>query len=481
MENKNIFTRWIKIVSVISKYFLFYKLGKHRKYIFGKRLRYACEELGPIFIKLGQVLSTRYDILSNENCVELQKLLDQVEPIPFQKVLDIIQKDFGKKYELVFKAFDTNPLASASISQVHRATLFDGKKVAVKIRRPEVSEHVESDIRVLKQVVSIVSLFSPTLRHVDGKQVVNQLHDWILLEIDFKHEVHNIKQMKSYLVRVAEYTKMSKEEANNLIIPEVYEEYCTENVIVMEFIDGVPLSKFETIKDNPEYNLILSAKAIAMLILRHWLIARDDEYIFHADPHPANVLILPHGRLALVDFGLIGHLSPKQTRNTANLFLAVYAHNLERSIEYALAIPGVDYEKYANKLRPDIQAYLRKAPEKGVGFWFMEFVRIFVKHKVPIPYDIILFGRQNAVGDGLIATILPGKTTIDIMGEELGRALRKKITQNILDVDFSRLAYAVSEEVKNSPDRVVSILERLSKDPFEIVKDYNEAASKKYK
>ncbi len=467
MERKT-FRRWIKIISVISKYFLFYKLGKHRKDIFGKRLRYACEELGPIFIKLGQILSTRYDVLSNENCTELQKLLDQVEPIPLQKVENIIQKDFGKKYTALFKTFDTIPLASASIAQVHRATLLNGKKVAVKIRRPEVSEHVESDIRVLKQVVSALELFSPTLRHVDGKQVVSQLHDWILVEMNFKQEVQNIKQMKSYLAHAAEYTNTSDEEANNLVIPDVYEEYCTENVIVMEFIDGVPLSKFETIKDNPEYNIMGSAKAIAMLVLRHWLVACDDEYVFHADPHPANVLILPHGRLALVDFGLIGHLSPEQTRHTADLFLAVYARNLELSIKYALAIPGVDHEKYSEKVRPDIQAYLRKTPAKGIGFWFMGFVRIFVKHRVPIPYDIILFGRQNTVGDGLISTILPGKTTIDIMGEELARALRKKIAQNILDVDFTRLAYAVSEEVKNSPEKVVSILDRLSKDPSAI-------------
>ncbi len=480
MENKSTFARWLKITSVISKYFVFYKLGKRRKDIFGKRIRYACEELGPIFIKLGQILSTRYDILNNEDCAELQKLLDQVEPIPLQKVEEIIEKDFGKKYAAVFKTFNTTPLASASIAQVHRATLHDGKKVAVKIRRPEVSEHVESDIRVLKQVVAVASLFSPTLRHVDGKQVVSQLRDWMLIEMDFKQEVKNIKQMKSYLAHAAEHTDTSEEEANNLIIPDVYDEYCTENVIVMEYIDGVPLSKFETIKDNLDYDIMSAAKAIAMLTVRHWLTARNDEYIFHADPHPANLLILKHGKIALVDFGLIGRLSPEQTRHTADLFLAVYARNLERSIEYALAIPGVDYDKYSDKLRPDIKEYLRKTPTTGVGFWFMGFVRIFVKHKVPIPYDIILFGRQNAVGDGLISTILPGKTTIDIMGEELARALRKKITQNILDVDFSRLAYAVSEEVKNSPDRVVSILERLSKDPYAIVKDFHEATSKKY-
>jgi ubiquinone biosynthesis protein len=473
MEKKGTFIRWITIVSVVSRYFVFYKIGKRRKDILGKRIRHACEELGPIFIKLGQILSTRYDILSNENCVELQKLLDQVESIPLQKIEGILQKDYGKKYTAIFKTFETTPLASASIAQVHQATLYNGKKVAVKIRRPRISEYVESDIAVLKQVVSIGELFSPVLRHLDGKQIVGQLHDWILMEIDFRQEVQNIKRMKSYLAHAAEYTKTSEEEANNLVIPDVYEEYCTENVIVMEFIEGVPLSKFETIKDNPKYDILLSAKAIAMLILRHWLIASDDEYVFHADPHPANILILPHGRLALVDFGLIGRLSPEQTRNTADLFLAVYARNLEHSIKYALAIPGVDYEKYAEKLRPDIQAYLRKTPTKGIGFWFMGFVRIFVKHRVPIPFDIILFGRQNAVGDGLISTILPGKTTIDVMGDELARALRKKIAQNILDVDFTRLAYAVSEEVKNSPDRIVSILDRMSKDPFVIVNDFH--------
>jgi ubiquinone biosynthesis protein len=479
MRKKRTFSRWIKIVSVISKYFIFYKISKCRKDIFGTRLRYACEELGPIFIKLGQILSTRYDILSNENCAELQKLLDQVEPIPFQTVEDIIQKDFGKKYTAVFKTFEKTPLASASIAQVHRATLPDGRFSAVKIRRPEIKEHVESDISVLKQVVSVAELFSPTLRHIDAKHIVSQLRDWILMEMDFKQEVENIKRMKNYLAHAAEYTKTSEDESGNLVIPDVYEEYCTENIIVMEFIDGVPLSKFETVKNNPEYDVMLSAKTMAMFNLRHFLIARNDEYMFHADPHPANMLILPHGKIALVDFGLIGVLAPKETRQIADLLLAIYARNLERSVEYAMAIPGVDHEKYAEIMRPDLQTYLRKTQTGDIGFLLMGVVRIFVKHRMPIPYSMILFGRQNTELSGTVGPVIPGKTTLDIMGEELERGLRQKIIQNMLDVDFSRLAYAVSEKVKDSPDRVISIFDQLCKDPFKIVRDFHEAMSSK--
>ncbi len=177
----------------------------------------------------------------------------------------------------------------------------------------------------------------------------------------------------------------------------------------------------------------------------------------------------------MVDFGLIVVFSPKEARQTADLFLAVYARNLERSIEYALAVSNLSYEKYAPTIRADVAEYLSKAPSSGIGFWFMEFIRIFIKHRLAIPYNLVLFGRQNAVIDGCISTVLPGKTTLDLMGKELERALRKKVLQNILETDISKVAYAVSEEIKKSPDKIVSLVSQMVADPFKIVKDFSEA------
>ncbi len=278
-KSNSIPLRWFTIFYVSLKYFAFYKLGKHRQDIFGKRLRYACEELGPIFVKLGQILSTRYDILSNENCAELQKLLDEVNPLPFETIETIIKKDFGKDYAKIFKNFQKVPLASASISQVHRATLADGKKVAVKIKRPGIQDTIESDIAILKQVISIGELFSAPLRHLDVRQIIDQLKSWILAEIDFVQEADNIARMRKYLEYSVEKTNTALEDAEQVVIPEVYGQYCSENIITMEFIDGVPLSKFDSVKDNPEYDVEKSAKACCMLSLRHWLTNRDDEVI----------------------------------------------------------------------------------------------------------------------------------------------------------------------------------------------------------
>ncbi len=317
-------------------------------------------------------------------------------------------------------------------------------------------------------------MFSSSLRHLDSKQIVDQLKSWILAEIDFIQEANNIARMKKYLDHAIEETNTSINDASQVVIPEVYKKYCSENIITMEFIDGVPLTKFDSVKDDPKYDIEKSARACCMLSLRHWLVNREDEVLLHADPHPANLLLLPHGRIAMVDFGLIVVFTPKEARQTADLFLAVYARNLERSLEYALAVSDL-HERYAEKIRPDVVEYLRKAPSAGIGFWFMEFIIIFIKHRLPIPYNLVLFGRQNAVIDGCISTVLSGKTTLDLMGDELERALRKKVLQNISETNFSRLVYAVSEEIKKSPDKIVSLVDQMAKDPFKVFKDFHEA------
>ena len=475
MKQKDVLGRWLKIILVFSRYFIFYKIGRHRQENFGKRLRLACEELGPIFIKLGQILSTRYDILNDQDSAELQKLLDQVEPLSWETVALAIKLNFGRDHAHIFETFEKKPIASASMAQVHRATLPSGEKVAVKVLRPNIRGNVDSDITVLRQVIRLGQIFSPDLRHIGAVDIVAELRNWMLMEMDFRQEVKNLERMRSYLAYAIEYTKTSREEAESLVIPKAYPELCTDNIIVMEFIEGIPLSRFDNIKNDPEYDLFKSAKTVARFYLRHFLVSRDDEYVFHADPHPANMLILPHGKIALIDFGLIGSLSPRETRQIADLFLAIYAGNLEQSIEYALALTGVDRETYVNILRPDIRVYLYRTPNEGIGFWLMGFVKIFLKHRVPIPNNLILFSRQNAVIDGLIGTLLPGKSTRDIMGEELERGLRHRIIQNLADTDYARLAYAISEEIKETPEKVAAFIGEFVKDPLKVVRDFREA------
>jgi len=203
--------------------------------IFGARLRIAFEKLGITFVKVGQALSMRYDLLRAEDCEELQKLLDKSTPIPYQHIRDILDREYKGPFTKHFKEFDKEPLGSASVSQVHRAVLHDGTVVAVKIKKPNVVRFVSRDMRIVKFFTIIGMIFSSTLRRLRALESVRFFETWVEQEIDFELEAKNTEEIK----------RQNDEMVNcqRIISPNVYPEFCTKNIIVMDFIDGKPLSR----------------------------------------------------------------------------------------------------------------------------------------------------------------------------------------------------------------------------------------------
>lgn len=454
--------RFLQICWVLCKYLVFYKITIHRKEILGRRLKLAFGELGLTFIKIGQILSMRYDLLSRKDCQALQELLDNVNPIAFEDILKIIEKEYGKQWHEVFALLYSEPLGSASVSQVHKAELSDGTKVAVKVKRPEVDNRFLSDIQILKKLAGIASLISPTLRHIQIQDLVSYFENWIKQDLNFPLETKNMRRIKEQY-SFGESNFRYDLGKGFFIAP--FEDLCTENIVVMDFIEGIPMSRKDEILANPDYDIEKSLKTYMSAAMRNWF--RDDieTYLFQADPHLSNVLALPHGDAANIDCGLVSELTKKEASICRELVIAVYMQDVNKTVDVATRMTGVSYEKFAPILKPDLEQYLKKAQGEGFGFWFMEFARIMIKHRIKFPLFLTTFGRTNLVLDGLIGTYIPEQTTLDIVGEELKRQAVKETFKNLTEINWLKMIYTMSEKAKQTPELVAHFIN----DPIRII------------
>jgi len=284
----------------------------------GERLRLALEELGPIFMKLGQVLSTRRDLLPPDIANELAKLQDRVPPFPSEEARAIVELAYGKPADAVFATFDTDPLAAATIAQVHTATLKDGRQVVVKIVRPGIRERIERDIAVMYTVAELALKYWSEGHRLRPVELVREYEKTVLDELDLMREAANASQLKRNF-----------DGSNLLYVPEVHWEYCRKNVMVMERIHGVLISNIDELKRRNVNIPRLSENGVEIFftqVFRH--------NFFHADMHPGNIFVLTdnpeYPRYAAVDFGIVGTLDPRDQYYLAENLLAFFDHDYHR-------------------------------------------------------------------------------------------------------------------------------------------------------
>ncbi|MDX6495567.1 MAG: ubiquinone biosynthesis protein [Gaiellales bacterium] len=280
----------------------------------GRHLREMLDELGPTFVKFGQLLSLRADVIPEEIAVELRQLQDSVTAFPFAEVEQVIQRELKSDIDRLFSWFDPVPVAAASIGQVHLAELHTGRSVAVKVQRPNAPRQIEADIALLHQVARIVSSRVERLDFVDTVELVNEFERSIRRELDYRIEARN-----------AETFRRSFADHASVVIPKVYWTYSSERVLTLERIEGTKLGDLDlTTLEQSE------RRRLAHLLAETWLEMIFRHGNFHADPHPANVFVLDDGRLGLVDFGITGALSPQDMRNLTRLLVDAVNENVEQ-------------------------------------------------------------------------------------------------------------------------------------------------------
>lgn len=292
-----------------------------------ERVRKVLEELGPVYVKVGQMLSTRPDLIGQEFATELTKLQDEAKPFPFEEVAAVIQKEFGAPVNELFAEFDEAPAAAASLAQGHRAVLKDGTKVFVKVQRPNAARQIRADMNVLTFLADQFHEGNPELRFLMLPKVVRQFRNSLLEEANFNNEKANIRRFA-----------MQFRDDDRLVVPKVYDELSGEHVLTMEYIEGEKISNVETLRKKGVDTVKLS-ETVADLTLKQFF----THGFFHADPHPGNIFVLQNGKLCYLDFGLCGRLTADERILFCRFIVSVIERNEQHATQILLRL--CDYEE----------------------------------------------------------------------------------------------------------------------------------------
>jgi ubiquinone biosynthesis protein len=294
----------------------------------GRHLREMLDELGPTFVKFGQLLSTRPDIVPPDIILELRSLQDDVRAFPFADIERTIREELGQPIERLFLDFDEQPLAAASIGQVHRATLPNGRKVAVKVQRPNAPRQIEADLALMYQAAKLAKERIRALDFIDANEIVDEFSRSIRQELDYRLEARNADGFHKNFAGHP-----------HVAVQKVYWSYTRSRVLTLEYLDGVQLADIDV-----EHWTLDQRRRLAYLITETWMTMIFRQGFFHGDPHPANILVLSPERIGLVDFGLTGKLTDDDMSKLTRLFIDAAAENIE-VLPKRLADLGVRYDK----------------------------------------------------------------------------------------------------------------------------------------
>ena len=415
--------------------FLFYLAPRRRDSSapLGERIRLALEELGPIFVKFGQAISTRRDLLPPDIADELAKLQDAVPPFPAEQAIEIINGAYGEPVEAVFERFDTEPLAAASIAQVHTAKLKAGTEVIVKVLRPGVLEQIERDLDVLRTLARLADRYWEHGKRLRPLEIVDEYEHTILDELDLMREAANTAQLK----RNFQGSEM-------LYVPEIYWDYCRPEVMVQERIYGTPISDMKALREAGANIQLLAENGVEIFftqVFRH--------NFFHADMHPGNIFVLltdpERPRYAAVDFGIVGTLSPEDQRYLAENFLAFFDRDYHRiaklHIDSGWVPPGTRVDQLEAAVRTVCEPIFNK-PLSEISFAqvLMRLFRVAQRFDVEVQPQMILLHKTLFNIEGLGRQLYPQldlwKTAHPVlkrwMDEQVGgRALLKDVRENL--------------------------------------------------
>jgi len=369
---------------------------------FEERLRLLMEDLGPSFIKLGQVLSLRPDLVPPKIINSLRKLQDQVAPVEFSRIRPVVEESLGRPLEELFTAFEPEPLASASLGQVHRAVLRQcGTPVAVKVLKPGIRERLSVDLSIIENLAETLDGKVEALQFYDLPGIVRELTGMLSKELDMLREARNIRIARSNL-----------REDENIRIPCVYDAYTSERVLTMELFVGEKLSHVD-----PENlsNAIELSRAGLTTVLRQIL----EDGFFHADPHPGNVIILEGGVLALIDWGMVGRLTRNMRFALVNMVQAVEKKDSERIIQVLLKLsdadPPEDMEMLEREILDALDAYTHvPVGEIKVGELMTELTNLFREHGIRIPAGMATVVKALLSGEGSARLLYP---ELDVIAE----------------------------------------------------------------
>jgi ubiquinone biosynthesis protein len=436
--------RFFKILWVMNFHFILFPLSSRlRSRGRGERLRLALERLGLTFVKAGQVLAASR-LLSGPVQDELEKLFETATPLPFEVVREVVEFELGSPLEEVFERFDCEPLASASIAQVHRA-LMNNEEVIVKAQRPGAGTEVRRDMRLMKTILLLGSLVSRRVRSFRAARLPDHMEGWMLGELDFRREAENGR------AGAEEY------EGTGLLFPAV--RFASRQLIIQEFLPGVPLSRWTEDMRSQGFDAHASLTTFLRVFFGR-LFGREEAALIHGDPHPANLLVLTGGRMGIIDTGLVGRFTAAELRIFNDLVFAVYAGSAEGATEGLLSLCRYSFSSHGKEVafEQDVSRFIAKAQHRQFSYWFTEPARILIRHGVPMPELFSLVSRCGVIIDGVTQMFFPGATTHDLVGHEIREGIMRRAVA-AMTLDPVPFLYSLTRAARRLPHEAGRVVE----------------------
>jgi len=422
-----------------------------------QRFRLALEELGPCFIKFGQILSSRPDILPEEMIVELKRLQENVPPFSFAEVRAAVEEELGKPLESLFAEVESTPHASASIGQVHFARLKSGEPVVVKVQRPGIEAIIATDIDILINLAQLLERYITESRQYQPVALVEEFAESIRRELDFRLEASHTERFARNFAGDP-----------RIRVPTVYWELTTRKVLTLERLEGIPIDRADLLVEAG-----LDPREIAetggLLFLTMFL----DHGFFHADHHPRNIFVLPDGTIAMVDFGMVGRLEEEQMEALADLLVALLAQDYERMVQELINLGYEIPEEALKPIRADLRDliepyYGRAIQELELGHFVSRIVEMVAKRNVRVPTEFLMLTRALVIMEGVGRQLNPELDLVRLAAPLAAEILRKKYSPRRMARDAYRTAGEFKELFRQLPKQIGQLLKRLNQGELQI-------------
>ena len=410
------------------------------------KMRQILEDLGPTFVKLGQVMSMRPDFLPQEYCDELMKLQSEANPLPFEKIKEIIEREYNRRWNQVFTSIDEEALGSASIAQVHRAVLISGERVVVKVQRPGIYDIMSKDIVLLKRAASLLKVISNSQDVIDFNMILNEMWEIAKQEMDFLMEADHIDEFR-HLNSDVEYVSC----------PQVNRQLTTQRILVMECIEGIPLDHREELHQQG-----VDMTALGTKLGENYVKQIIEDGYFHADPHPGNIWVR-NSRIVWLDLGMMGRLSNKDRTAIRKAVMALVHHDTFEMKAAVLALGNPKGKINHTELYEDIDALMGQYSELDfsalqMGMLTRQIMNILRAHHIAIPGGISMFARGVLTIEGVMRLCCPKVSFVDIFAHSLRLDFQRNFSWREELDKLKREGYVLMRKSMQLPEQISDIL-----------------------
>lgn len=415
------------------------------------------ETLGPAYVKLGQFFSTRSDMLPEQYVEVLQRLQDKVKPFDFKTVKEIVESEIGMRFSKAFQEFDEVPLGSASIGQVHKAVLRNGKTVVVKIQRPHIREEIAEDIDAFREIAQFLTDHTDFGKKFMLANTIDEFKKSVLRELDYRIEIQNLKLLAKNL-----------KEFKNIIVPLPVEDYSSSRIITMDIIKGIKITSVSPLK-----KMEIDGKALAETVFNAYLKQILVDGFYHADPHPGNVFLTEDNKIALLDLGMVGYVSAEMQNNLVHILLAIGDGRGDEVAEYAMKVGTMEDDIDKQQFKSNISELVSRQKSTllenlEIGRIILEVTKLCGESGMTLPNEFAMLGKTLLNLDKVGKTLDPSFNPNESIKRNVDELMRKKLLQS----STSKRSYDVLLESKEFfeklPSRVNSILDKVSNNELEV-------------